>query len=146
MDHMEPVIRYEWVWRPGAKALKEISGLYRAAGWWEPGDTPQRICRMVMGSHCFLVARENRRAVGMGRAISDRTNDGYIQDVFVSPALRGRGVGAELVRRLALRLRVDGLGWVGLIAVGGTRAFYERLGFRKMAQHDPMRFGRGAAP
>jgi spermidine synthase len=139
------VIRYEWVWRPSAKVLKEIAGLYKAAGWWEPGDTPQRICRMVMGSHCFLVARSGGRLKGMGRAISDRTNDGYIQDVFVSSALRGRGVGAELVRRLALRLRIDGLGWVGLIAAGGTRPFYERLGFRKMAKHDPMRFGRGFA-
>ena len=102
------MIRYEWVWRPSAKTLKEIAGLYQAAGWWEPGDTPQRICRMVMGSHCFLVARSGGRLKGMGRAISDRTNDGYIQDVFVSPALRGRGLGAEIVRRLALRLRIDG--------------------------------------
>ncbi|MBI5241363.1 MAG: GNAT family N-acetyltransferase [Elusimicrobia bacterium] len=134
------MIRYEWVWRPDAAALKGIAGLYKAAGWWEPGDTPQRVCRMVMGSHCFLVARSGRRLVGMGRAISDRTNDGYIQDVFVRPGLRGRGVGAELVRRLALRLRIDGLGWVGLVAVGGTRPFYEGRGFRKMSGHEPMRF------
>ena len=65
----------------------------------------------------------------MGRAISDRTNDGYIQDVFVSPDLRGRGVGAELVRRLALRLRIDGLGWIGLIAADGSWPFYAKLGF-----------------
>ncbi len=134
------MIRYEWVWRPDAGTLKGISALYKAAGWWEKTDTPQRICRMVMGSHCFLAARSGSRLVGMGRAISDRTNDGYIQDVFVRPGLRGRGVGAELVRRLALRLRIDGLGWVGLIAVGGTPPFYEGLGFRKMPGHAPMRF------
>ncbi|MCX5796899.1 MAG: GNAT family N-acetyltransferase [Elusimicrobia bacterium] len=135
------MIRYEWVWRPSAKALKEIAGLYKAAGWWEPTDTPQRICGMVMGSHCFLAARSGGRLVGMGRAISDRTNDGYIQDVFVRPGLRGRGVGAQLVRRLALRLRVDGLGWVGLIAADGAWPFYAKLGFRKMKRHDSMRFG-----
>jgi spermidine synthase len=136
------VIRYQWVRRPGARALQAIAGLYRAAGWWEPGDTPQRIRRMVTGSHCFLVASSGGRLRGMGRAISDRTNDGYIQDVFVSPALRGRGVGGEIARQLALRLRRDGLGWIGLIAAGGTRPFYERLGFKKMPRHDPMRFHR----
>ena len=135
------MIRYEWIRRPNAKVLKDIAGLYKAAGWWEPGDTPQRICRMVMGSHCFLAARSGARLVGMGRAISDRTNDGYIQDVFVSPALRGRGLGAELVRRLALRLRSDGLGWIGLIAADRSWPFYAKLGFKKMARHDPMRFG-----
>jgi len=140
------VIRYEWVWRPSAQVLKEVAGLYKAAGWWEPGDTPQRICRMVMNSHCFLLAREGGRAVGMGRAISDKTNDGYIQDVFVSSRLRGRGVGAQIVRRLALRLRIDGLGWIGLVAAGGTRPFYEGLGFQKMEKHDPMRFKEGVLP
>ena len=135
------MIRYEWVWRPGAKALREIAGLYKAAGWWDSGDTPQRICRMVTGSHCFLAARSGGRLVGMGRAISDRTNDGYIQDVFVLPELRGRGAGAALVRRLARRLRADGLGWIGLIAADRTWPFYARLGFKKMARHDPMRLG-----
>jgi spermidine synthase len=134
------MIRYEWVWRPSPPTLAGIAGLYKAAGWWERTDTPQRLCRMVMGSHCFLAARSGGRLVGMGRAISDKTNDGYIQDVFVRPALRGRGVGAELVRRLALRLRIDGLGWIGLVAADGTRPFYAKLGFRKMKRHDPMRF------
>lgn len=139
---MEKGLRYEWVWRPSARLLREIAGLYRAAGWLEPGDTRQRLCRMVMGSHGFLLARMGGRAVGMGRAISDRANDAYIQDVFVAPAARGRGVGGELVRRLALRLRIDGLGWIGLVAAGGSGPFYSRLGFRRMKGHAPMRFGR----
>lgn len=135
------MIRYEWVWRPNARLLKEIAGLYKAAGWWDGGDTPARICGMVMGSHCFLVARCGAKLVGMGRAISDKTSDGYIQDVFVSPKLRGQGIGAEIVRRLALRLRIDGLGWIGLIAADGSWPFYAQLGFAKMKRHDPMRFG-----
>ena len=134
-------IEYEWVWKPGAKELREIAGLYRAAGWLEPGDTPQRLCRMVMGSHCFLLARAGRRAVGMGRAISDRANDAYIQDLFVAKTARGLGVGAALARRLALRLRIDGLGWIGLVAADGSWPFYAKLGFSRLKDHAPMRFG-----
>ena len=135
------MIRYAWVVRPGPRVLREIAGLYRAAGWWEDRDDLARIRGMVAGSHCFLAAWEGATAVGMGRAISDRTNDGYIQDVFVRSELRGRGVGAALVRRLTRRLRADGLGWIGLIAADGSWPFYARLGFQKMARHDPMRYG-----
>jgi len=132
------MIRYVWAVRPGARTRQEVAALYEAAGWREPGDTLARVGRMVAGSHCFLIARQGRRAVGMGRALSDRTNDAYIQDVFVLPELRGRGVGAELVRRLAERLRADGLGWVGLVAAGKTPPFYAKLGFRRMKGHAPM--------
>ena len=135
------MIRYAWVVRPKPSVLREIAGLYQAAGWWEKRDNLARIRGMVAGSHCFLAAWEGAAAVGMGRALSDRTNDGYIQDVFVRPELRGRGVGAALVRRLARRLRADGLGWIGLIAADGAWPFYARLGFRRMARHDPMRYG-----
>ena len=136
-------LRYRWVRRPGRKMLRDILGLYRAAGWWEPGDTPERIGRMAAKSHCFLVAQDRGALVAMGRAIGDRTNDAYIQDVFVSPSHRGQGVGAAVVRRMVRRLRRDGLRWVGLIGAAGTERFYERLGFSRMRGYSPMLFKRG---
>jgi spermidine synthase len=135
------VIRYAWLKRPAAAVLREVLELYQVAGWRDPGDTAGRIGRMVAGSHCFLVAREGSRVVAMGRAISDRTNDAYIQDVFVLPGFRGRGIGAQVVKRLSARLKADGLGWIGLVAAGGSWPFYARLGFEKMARHDAMRLG-----
>ncbi len=93
---------------------------------------------MVQGSHCFLVARVDGRAIGMARAVSDRTNDAYIQDVFILPEYRGRGIGAALVRCLKRRLQADGLKWIGLIATGKAPALYRRLGFVPMARHTPM--------
>ena len=137
---MKPA-RCVWVRRPGRAVLRGITDLYQDAGWWEPGDSPGRIRRMVEGSHCFLVVYAGGRPVAMGRAISDGTNDAYIQDVFVRAQHRGRGLGAALVRRLARRLQSDGLGWIGLIAAGGAGPFYERLGFRRLARHEAMRLG-----
>ncbi|HAM34364.1 MAG TPA: N-acetyltransferase [Elusimicrobia bacterium] len=131
-------LRYACVRRPGPGVLREIASLYREAGWWKSRDNLARLRRWVGGSHCFLLAKDGGLAVGMGRAISDQASDGYIQDVFVRASHRGQGVGAAIVRRLADRLRADGLGWVGLIAVPRSRRFYERLGFSRMAGHDPM--------
>ena len=88
-----------------------------------------------------MAARSGGKLVGMGRAISDRTSDAYIQDVFVMKSARGRGVATEIVRRLSLRLRIDGLDWIGLIAADGTWPLYAKQGFAKMKRHDPMRLG-----
>lgn len=119
---------------------EELVALYRAAGWWR--ETPAAraaVPALVAGSFAFLVAVEDGRAVGMGRAISDGASDAYLQDVAVLPSHRGRGIGAELIRRLAAHCTARGLEWVGLVAEPGTTAFYARLGFRPLEGYVPMR-------
>jgi spermidine synthase len=68
----------------------------------------------------------------MGRAISDRASDAYIQDLAVRFAFRGNGIGTRMVNELITRLRSDGLGWIGLVAEAGTWDFYRRTGFAEM--------------
>ncbi|HOB54128.1 MAG TPA: GNAT family N-acetyltransferase [Acidobacteriota bacterium] len=120
-------IRYEFVTELPAEA---VVNLYREGGWWDERWSRKAIPAMIRGSFAFLVARDAAgAAVGMGRAISDGASDAYIQDVVVHRALRGRGIGAEIVRRLTAHCRSRGLDWIGLVAEPGTEAFYERLGF-----------------
>jgi spermidine synthase len=121
----------------GAQAAK-VERLYRAAGWWGPADTPAKLKKWIAASHCLIVASQGERFVGMARAISDRGSDAYIQDLFVDSAVRRRGLGGELVRRLTQRLRRDGLQWIGLMAVPGSASFYDRLGFSILRGHKPM--------
>lgn len=130
--------RYAFVKRPSPALVRELVVLYKAAGWWKAGDTPALLRRIVAGSHCCLLAFEEGRVVGMGRALSDGAHDAYVQDLFVTPERRGRGIASALVRRLVRRLRADGLRWVGLIAADRTRPFYEGLGLRRMKDADPM--------
>ena len=132
-----PDIVYEFVESAPTEAVVD---LYRAGGWWREDPASRAVIpRMVSGSFCFLVAREaGGRIVGMGRAISDGASDAYIQDVVVLEAYRARGIGAEIVRRLTERCVRAGIGWIGLVAEPGTRAFYEPLGFRARAGHELM--------
>lgn len=55
----------------------------------------------------------------------------YVQDLYVAPVLRGRGVGEALLRRLAATARARGWAYLRLSVDAenlGARAFYERLG------------------
>ena len=133
-------IRYEIVANATSVPTEAVVELYRAGGWWEESPAARVIIpQMISGSFCFIVAREpDGRIVGMGRAISDGVSDAYIQDVVVRRELRGRGIGAEIVRRLAARCAEAGLGWIGLIAEPNTQEFYVPLGFAPMVGYQPM--------
>jgi len=136
-------VEYEIVTEVPAEA---VIALYRAGGWWR--DTPEwrdNIAAMVRGSFCFMVARTPDGTIaGMGRALSDGVSAAYIQDVVVLSEHRRRGIGAELVRRLAEHCRARGLSWIGLVAEPGTMAFYQRLGFRPLVGYQPMLYGSSA--
>ena len=133
-------IAYEVV---NSAPTEAIVSLYEAGGWWREDPASRAIIpQMIRGSFCFLVAREpGGRIVGMGRAISDGVSDAYIQDVVVLEAYRVQGIGREIVRRLTERCIAARIGWIGLIAEPGTRAFYEPLGFGALAGYEPMLHG-----
>ena len=123
--------------------VEEIVALYESAGWWQESDEARAVIPpMIQGSYCFMIARTVAgEIVGMGRVISDGHSDAYIQDVVVLKDFRGRGIGRELVRRLAQRCRDGKIGWIGLVAEPGTQGLYEGLGFRSLKGYQPMLYG-----
>lgn len=125
---------------PTPDQIRQIIALYYAEGWmYGTADNADIVTRIISGSHCFMVAiNENEEVVGMGRSISDGVCDAYIQDVTVKNSHRGQGIGSEIIRRLVMRLRADGLTWIGLIAERGSHPFYSHLGFEKMPDAAPM--------
>ncbi len=133
------MIEYSFLETPGQREIDRLTQLYRLAGWWtDEADNPSLVAGIVAGSHCFLVARQAKTIIAMGRAISDRISDAYIQDVTVDPAFRKQGVGSRMVAALVARLEADGIGWIGLIAERKTHPFYRPLGFSPMADSVPM--------
>ena len=133
------MIDYQFLLTPTQTEIARLTDLYRLARWWtDPADNPEAVAGIVRGSHCFLVARNETTIIGMGRAISDRISDAYIQDVTVDPDFRGQGIGSRIVTGLVTRLEADGIGWIGLIAERKTHPFYQPLGFSPMADSVPM--------
>lgn len=101
-------------------------------------NDPERISRIINGSHCFVVAMHDSHVAGFGRALSDRTGDAYIHDVTVREEYRHHGLGSRIVRMLLERLKKDGITWVGLIAEANSHTFYEKEAFELMEKAIPM--------
>jgi aralkylamine N-acetyltransferase len=124
---------------PTRDQIDQILSLYESAGWWEPGpEASDEALRLIAGSHCFLVAESMGEIIGMGRAISDRVSDAYIQDVAVKPDYKHRGIGSQIVARISKRLKADGMSWIGLIAERNSHPFYREIGFSDIPDAIPM--------
>lgn len=129
-----------------AEYLVQIRDLYQRAGWWsEPGgDTIEKLVRIISGSHCFVAAIQEHGEVsggeilGMGRAISDRASDAYIQDIMVRPEVRRQAIASSIMKAIVARLEQDGMTWIGLVAKQGTQPFYRGLGFSEIPGAMPM--------
>jgi GNAT superfamily N-acetyltransferase len=134
-------IRYERIVQANEE---EVVALYQAGGWWEESPTARAaIPLMLKGSFCVMGAfDEGGHLVGMGRAISDGCSDAYIQDVVVLTNLRGKGIGAEIIRRLSAFCVEKKIAWIGLVSEPGVEAFYERLGFKPLKGYQPMLLSR----
>lgn len=73
----------------------------------------------------------------------------YLEDLFVHPARRSRGIGEALLRRLAARAVERGCGrfeWTVLDWNAGAQAFYRRLGARILPEWRVCRVDGDALP
>ena len=83
----------------------------------------------------LVVARDEGKAVAMGRALFDFGYTVYIGDVIVVPEYQGKGIGKYIVERLMECVMEaaepeDRIMFI-LGAAKGKEGFYEKLGFQK---------------
>jgi ribosomal protein S18 acetylase RimI-like enzyme len=107
----------------GALAPEHLDGFF--VGWPKP-PSPERHLAILRGSSHVVLARDGVRVVGFVTAISDGVISAYIPLLEVLPEYQGRGIGAELVRRLLAE--VGDLYMVDLCCDEEVVPFYERLG------------------
>ena len=108
----------------------EVLRLLRQASWGarrtlEDVRTALSVAPMHAG------AWEDGRLVGFARAVTDGVYRGFIEDVVIDEAVRGRGVGRELVG--ALLAALDHLEVVALDCPPRLVGFYEGVGLRVSA-------------
>jgi ribosomal protein S18 acetylase RimI-like enzyme len=123
-------------------AENDIVELYKAGGWWKDSYDPAGIPALIAGSFAFAVAVDHAsgKTIGMGRVLSDRVSDAYIQDLIVLPQYRRHHVGSNLVFALLDYCKSKGVTWIALIAEPNTDGFYKTLGFKPMERYVPMQF------
>ena len=95
-------------------------------GWEHRVGDPERFRAMIEKTDRTVVAWDEQRVVGFGRALCDGVSNGYISMVAVAADRRGQGIGRKLVEYL-----IDDdthLTWV-LRAGRGSEGFWKKMGF-----------------
>jgi len=121
---------------PDARDAEAVARLL-AGQYWTEGFTHARMAQAQRGSTAWVVARDLERGevVASARAVSDHARFGYVLDVIVDPAWRGRGLGVAVTRTLLAHPAVRSLLSIGL-RTRDAHGLYERFGFRS-SESDP---------
>ena len=106
----------------------------REAVDWRP-ITPGQAERGLQNTTFLVVARDEGKAVAMGRAMFDFGYTVYIGDVIVKPEYQGQGIGKKIVEMLISKVMnaaepEDRIMFI-LGAAKGKEGFYEKMGFEK---------------
>lgn len=109
-------------------APEHLAGFFE--GWPDPPDAATHLA-LLRGSDavCLAVEEDGGRVVGFVTAITDGVLAAYLPLLEVLPDFRGRGIGAELVRRVVERVGAPYM--VDAVCDEGVLPFYERLGFAR---------------
>jgi GNAT superfamily N-acetyltransferase len=99
--------------------------------------------RSVAGALCFGVYAPGGAQLGFARVITDRATFGYLGDVFVEPASRGRGLSTFLLDTIFAHPELQGFRRWNLVT-GDAHALYARYGFAPLAA--PERFMERSRP
>jgi len=101
--------------------------------YWSPGVSREVVERAARNSVVFGLYDPGGRQVGYARVVTDRTTFGWLADVFVLPAQRGRGLGVWLVETVLAHPELQGLRRF-LLATADAHALYRRFGFTELTQ------------
>ena len=115
--------------------LESVLALYHA-NEWSLALKPDLLHKALLASHSLITAWDGSKLIGLGNAISDGYLVVYYPHMLVLPAYQGRGIGAEIMRRLMARYK--GFHQHMLVADGRALDFYRKCGFERAGKTEPM--------
>ena len=104
----------------------QLAGFF--ADWPDHPDAGTHL-EILQKSYAVWLAVDGERCVGFINAISDGVMHAYIPLLEVLPEYRGRGIGTELVRRMAETLR--GMYAIDIVCDESIASFYAGKGFSR---------------
>ncbi|HVO69924.1 MAG TPA: GNAT family N-acetyltransferase [Aggregatilineaceae bacterium] len=106
----------------------DVQKLFRQTAWAATRSLDG--VQAVLDRSVCVGAWQADRLVGFARTVTDDLYRAFIEDVIVDEALRGQGIGSELVGRLLVRL--DHVEEIVLSCEEHLAPFYEHMGFRRV--------------
>jgi GNAT superfamily N-acetyltransferase len=104
--------------------------------YWALGRSRERQDLAIAGALNFGVYETvSGEQVAYARAVTDKATFAWLCDVYVDPAVRGKGIGTALVATVREHLRSFGLRRI-LLATHDAHGVYEKLGFAPLERPD----------
>ncbi len=95
-----------------------------------PADDPERLERMLRHADIIVTARDEKRLVGISRAITDFAYCCYLSDLAVDMAYQRRGIGQNLIRKT--HLSAGECTTLILVSAPAAETYYPRIGMQKV--------------
>ena len=115
---------------------EQVQALFRSVGWVS-GEYPSRLHKALMHSSTVLTAWDGERLVGLARVLDDSEMVAYMHYVLVHPDYHGQGIAGAMIEQVKAKYR-DFLYLEIMPEERKNAAFYQRFGFRVMADGVPM--------
>ena len=127
----EQAIRLEISNDKGRLDVPLIHRFLSEEAYWSRGIPLSTVQRAINHSLCFGGYVDGQQ-VAFARVITDKATFGYLADVFVLPAHRGRGYGKALMQTLLAHPELQGLRRL-MLATSDAHALYAGFGFQAPA-------------
>ncbi|ANH90681.1 MULTISPECIES: GNAT family N-acetyltransferase [unclassified Streptomyces] len=131
-DIPRPADGYEISTDPARIDAARVHRWLSTDAYWALGRPRETQDRAIAGSLNFGVFDTARgEQVGYARVVTDLTTFAWLCDVYVDPAVRGKGLGSALVAAVREHLRPLGVRRI-VLATDDAHGVYEKLGFRPL--------------
>lgn len=117
------------------KSLLQLGYIHRYLSqdsYWARNIPMELVQKAIEGSLCFGIY-EGAQQIGFARVITDHATFGYLADVFVDPAYRGRGLSKQLMAFIMQHESVKRFRSF-LLATLDAHGLYERFGFKPLKE------------
>ncbi|MBS1785654.1 MAG: GNAT family N-acetyltransferase [Acidobacteria bacterium] len=110
---------------------------YLTRSYWSPGIPIELVAKAVQHSVCIGAFAPEGTQVGFARLVTDHATFGYLADVYVLEAHRGKGLSLAMVEALLAPMEVQGFRRI-MLATRDAHGLYEKLGFEPVTDPKPL--------
>ncbi|MFF1543175.1 GNAT family N-acetyltransferase [Streptomyces sp. NPDC058291] len=124
---------YEFSTDPDRIDVERVHRWLSTDAYWAIGRSRLKQERAIAGSLNFgAYDTASGEQVAYARVVTDRATFAWLCDVYVDPAVRGKGIGTAMTRAVRDHLQPYGLRRI-LLATHDAHEVYEKAGFRPLA-------------
>lgn len=118
-------------------SIETIHRWLSTEAYWARGRSREEVERSIENSYLYAVLTADGETVACARMITDHVTFGWVSDVFVDTAHRGRGLGTWMVAEIVDHWTGTGVRRV-LLATRDAHGVYAAVGFTALAHPERM--------